>query len=341
MAPLNLYVRYNSDIDFFQYEDPIGSGLFTTLPIDSSLLVYSGGTGFIPWAAVSKSGSSLADLATRSAGDLNSGTLPLARLSNITNTEISATAAIAYTKLNLSTSIVNADVNASAAIAWTKLSKSGSSLADLTTASAADLSSGTLSDSRLSTNVPLISGTVTISGTYTFTNAIKVSTLTSGRLVIAGTAGVLQDDSDITFSGDTLIITKISNTTSITTPLVTTGVQLSINGTKSNDYGIILNNLNGAANRQQGVIIDFTAGSSNANDPAFGIRVAGGAEVFIVRQTGVVNIKNFTVAGLPAGTRGDVAYVTDALAPTFLAVVVGGGTVVAPVFYNGANWVGF
>jgi hypothetical protein len=53
------------------------------------------------------------------------------------------------------------------------------------------------------------------------------------------------------------------------------------------------------------------------------------------------NIKNYTVATLPTGARGDIAYVTDALAPTFLATIVGGGAVVTPVFYNGTNWVGF
>lgn len=49
----------------------------------------------------------------------------------------------------------------------------------------------------------------------------------------------------------------------------------------------------------------------------------------------------FLVASLPAsnvvvGTR---HYVTDALAPTFLATLVGGGTVVCPAFYNGTTWV--
>jgi hypothetical protein len=81
----------------------------------------------IAWTKLSKTGSSLADLTTRSAADLSSGTLPLARLSGITNTEI----------------------DAAAAVAWTKLSKSGSSLADLATRSAADLSSGLLPDARL------------------------------------------------------------------------------------------------------------------------------------------------------------------------------------------------
>ena len=53
----------------------------------------------------------------------------------------------------------------------------------------------------------------------------------------------------------------------------------------------------------------------------------------------VVRIAQYTVATLPTGTQGDNAYVTDALAPTFLATVVGGGSVVCPVFYNGTNWV--
>lgn len=57
--------------------------------------------------------------------------------------------------------------------------------------------------------------------------------------------------------------------------------------------------------------------------------------------TGVVRLKNYTVATLPAGTQGDTAYVTDALAPTSGAVVVGGGAVVCPVFYDGTNWTRF
>lgn len=42
-------------------------------------------------------------------------------LANIVNADISASAAIAYSKLNLSLSIVNADINAAAAIAYSKL----------------------------------------------------------------------------------------------------------------------------------------------------------------------------------------------------------------------------
>lgn len=49
-------------------------------------------------------------------------------ISNIVNTNISASAAIAYSKLNLATSIVNADISASAAIAYSKLNLSTSIL---------------------------------------------------------------------------------------------------------------------------------------------------------------------------------------------------------------------
>lgn len=56
-------------------------------------------------------------------------------LTNITNTSISASAAIAYSKLNLTGSIVNADINAAASIVYTKLNLSNSIVnADINTA---------------------------------------------------------------------------------------------------------------------------------------------------------------------------------------------------------------
>lgn len=54
---------------------------------------------------------------------------------------------------------------------------------------------------------------------------------------------------------------------------------------------------------------------------------------------GVIQLKNYTVATLPAGTQGDMAYVTDASGPTYLGALVGGGAVKVPVFYNGSAWV--
>lgn len=76
----------------------------------------------------------------------------------LTNAYVDPAAAIAYSKLNLTGLVVDADIAAAAAIAWTKLSKTGSSLADLTTRSATDLTSGTLPDARFPATLPAASG---------------------------------------------------------------------------------------------------------------------------------------------------------------------------------------
>jgi hypothetical protein len=48
----------------------------------------------------------------------------------------------------------------------------------------------------------------------------------------------------------------------------------------------------------------------------------------------------YTVATLPAGAGlGWRSQVVDALGPTFLAPVVGGGAVICPVFHNGTTWI--
>jgi hypothetical protein len=60
------------------------------------------------------------------------------------------------------------------------------------------------------------------------------------------------------------------------------------------------------------------------------------ASTFI--STATVRLKGYTVATLPTGVVGDIAYVTDASAPTYGAIVSGGGSVVTPVFFNGTNW---
>lgn len=54
-----------------------------------------------------------------------------------------------------------------------------------------------------------------------------------------------------------------------------------------------------------------------------------------------ITLKGYTVAGLPAGVVGMVAYCTDLLTPTYLVAAVGGGAVVGPVFYTGSGWVSF
>jgi len=83
-------------------------------------------------------------------------------------------------------------------------------------------------------------------------------------------------------------------------------------------------------------IISATGGDTNIN--IILTPKGTGGVVF----SSVARLKSYTVAGLPSGVEGDMAYVTDQLttpaakgtAPT------GGGSVKCVVFYNGSGWVG-
>ncbi len=74
-----------------------------------------------------------------------------------------------------------------------------------------------------------------------------------------------------------------------------------------------------------------------------GLRATGGNANFATKITNALpqNLKGYTVASLPAGVQGDIAFVTNALAPAFLVAIAGGGAVVTPVFYDGTNWVSY
>lgn len=97
------------------------------------------------------------------------------------------------------------------------------------------------------------------------------------------------------------------------------------------------------------ILEDGTALSSMGSNTAglYADDVGGTTELFAIDEAGtatqltggVSKLKGYTVAGLPTGVQGDTAFVTDASAPTYLAPISGGGAVVAPVFYDGTNWV--
>lgn len=75
------------------------------------------------------------------------------------------------------------------------------------------------------------------------------------------------------------------------------------------------------------------------------VAISGTGNRVMVSDPSTVNFgefvqpKGYTVATLPAGILGERAYVTDAVAPTYLGTLTGGGAVVCPVFFNGAAWV--
>lgn len=61
-----------------------------------------------------------------------------------------------------------------------------------------------------------------------------------------------------------------------------------------------------------------------------------------ITSNSIIVLGAYTVATLPASPGvGATAYVTDALAPGFLTIIVGGGSTKSPVFFNGTNWVSY
>ena len=48
--------------------------------------------------------------------------------------------------------------------------------------------------------------------------------------------------------------------------------------------------------------------------------------------------KSYLVSTLPEGNLGDLAFVTDAVSPTYLGTLTGGGNAACPVFFDGTEW---
>lgn len=72
-------------------------------------------------------------------------------------------------------------------------------------------------DAVIDTSANVTFSLTAASGTpkFTFSNALKISNLTSGRVVFSTTSGELTDDADMTFNTDTLTVTKIVGSTSV------------------------------------------------------------------------------------------------------------------------------
>lgn len=118
----------------------------------------------IAWSKVSKAGSSLADLETRSASDLTLGTLPDAQFP-------ATLPAISGANLtNLDASDLASGTVPDARFPATLPAASGE---NLTALNATNIASGTLADARLSAKVPLDDVAEAISGVWDFSNGLK------------------------------------------------------------------------------------------------------------------------------------------------------------------------
>jgi len=171
--------------------------------------------------------------------------------------------------------------------------------------------------STTNSNAVLLTGNQTVVGLKSFNNGSSIAgyfindtSNTDGALAVRSSSSGLGQSVLNQSNGTGVLVQNQSNGTGIKIKESSTGV---------------------------GLLIESDI-SSTTNTP---IKVTDytGSELFSINRLGLLKVGVFTVATLPTPTGTAYATVTDALAPTYMATVVGGGAVVTPVFYNGTNWV--
>jgi len=173
-------------------------------------------------------------------------------LSNsIVNADINSSAAIAYSKLNLATSIVNADISASAAIAYSKLNLANSIVnADVSASAAIAYSKLNLSNSIVNADVSAsaaiaysklnLSGSI-VNADVSTSAAIAVSKLAAGTSAQFLLNNSTPEPTWTSMSGD-ISLTNAGATTLVSIRTKATASALSSIGAESDGYVLTWNN---------------------------------------------------------------------------------------------------
>ena len=190
------------------------------------------------------------------------------------------------------------------------------------------------------------SGTANLVAKFTATGTIANSTITDNgtNVGIGNASGSPAENLEVRTTGNAGFAMTRNASTNAARFYFKTGTTYNWSvGVRSsrNDYSIFNEvssvetfTINATTNN---ALIGTTTDNGVAGDK---LQVSGAIAVSSTIKAGAtVRLKNYTVATLPAGVQGDTAYVTDALSPTYLGVLVGGGAVKCPVFYNGTAWV--
>jgi hypothetical protein len=141
-------------------------------------------------------------------------------------------------------------------------------------------------------NLMSVSASAALEAGASTLGSLKVSDLTSGRVVFAGANGELQDDSDMTFSGDTLTVTKLGAYEQAGAVDFSDEAMTNVNI----DSGAIDNTRIGASTPQAGTFTQLTANTSadiNGFADISSTLYVGGAASFAgaVSMTGTLNAK--------------------------------------------------
>ena len=166
------------------------------------------------WTA---SGVTCADLGTVTTADINGGTADNVVIGGATPAAASFTTLSASSGLNVVGAanfgpgddvVIAADGGLTIKHFDANWTNAGNTVADLGSVTTVDINGGTvdaITSLTVANNVDVGNYTVRAKG-------LLADDLTSGRVVFAGTNGVLSDDSDLTFSSDTLTATKLLST---------------------------------------------------------------------------------------------------------------------------------
>jgi hypothetical protein len=199
-------------------------------------------------------------------------------------------------------------------------------------------------------------------GTITVTNSLPDLTVVltgAGTTVVTGTYPNFTITSNDAFVGTVTSVSWTGGIVSVATPTTTPaftiagtsgGIPYFSSGTTWASSGALTANrlvLGGGAGAAPTVLGSLGTTTTVLHGNAAGAPTFGAVSL-TADVSGILPVANggnglgaaYTVATLPAaGTQGRRAWVTNALAPTFLAAPVGGGAVVCPVFDNGTAWV--
>jgi hypothetical protein len=176
-----------------------------------------------------------------------------------------------------------------------------------------------------SANAMLLTGNQSATGRKSFssdnTTVGGINLINSRTTNTGGTAdsnGIL-----VINSGSSGILVEANANSGIVAKSINTGTTGILVESFSSGTGLSLRNQGGTGdllNAEVGVTRITSNGAFISND---------------ITANGLLKLKSYTVATLPTGVQGAIAYVTDATAPTYLGVLTGGGSVKVPVFYNG------
>ena len=195
-------------------------------------------------------------------------------------------------------------------------------------ANATGLGDNTVALGNTSTTSTTFRGTLNAAGNINFTGA-AATTVNIGNNSTSGAINIGR----VGNGGGTITIGQNTSGTTINihTGVVTSGTKTLNLGSNSTGGSTIIGI--GVATGSKTINIG-TGSTTNASTITIGSIVAASATTV----NGLLKQNTYTVANLPTGTAGSRSFVTNALAPTFGAAVVGGGAVGIPVYHDGTSW---